>query len=84
VNRTETAVHIEPEVFLRFDPSTAAVPVVVDVSRSGRFYPIDFRSPVPFTALHDNERGLRCGPERGTHGAAGRDAACARTPEVIL
>lgn len=46
--------HIEPEVFYRFDPSAAAVPVVVDVSRSGRFYPIDFRSPVPFTALHDN------------------------------
>ena len=46
--------HIEPEVFYRFDPSTAPVPVVVDVSRSGRFYPIDFRSPVPFSALHDN------------------------------
>ena len=46
--------HIEPEVFYRFDPSAAAVPVVVDVSRSGRFYPIDFRSPVPFSALHDN------------------------------
>ena len=46
--------HVEPEVFYRFDPSVAAVPVVVDVSRSGRFYPIDFRSPVPFTALHDN------------------------------
>ena len=30
------------------------MPVVVDVSRSGRFYPIDFRSPVPFSALHDN------------------------------
>ena len=27
---------------------------MVDVSRSGRLYPIDFRSPVPFTALHDN------------------------------
>jgi len=46
--------HVEPEVFYRFDPLAAAVPVVVDVSRSGRFYPIDFRSPVPFTALHDN------------------------------
>jgi N-formylglutamate amidohydrolase len=45
---------IEPEVFYRFDPAVAAVPVVVDVSRSGRFYPIDFRSPLPFTALHDN------------------------------
>jgi N-formylglutamate deformylase len=46
--------HIEPEVFYRFDPSAASVPVIVDVSRSGRFYPIDFRSPVPFSALHDN------------------------------
>jgi N-formylglutamate deformylase len=46
--------YVEPEVFLRFDPSAPPVPVVVDVSRSGRLYPIDFRSPVPFTALHDN------------------------------
>ncbi|ROZ79468.1 N-formylglutamate amidohydrolase [Ramlibacter sp. WS9] len=46
--------HIEPEVFYRFDPAASPAPVVVDVSRSGRFYPIDFRSPIPFTALHDN------------------------------
>lgn len=46
--------HVEPEVFYRFDPLVAAVPVIVDISRSGRFYPIDFRSPVPFSALHDN------------------------------
>jgi N-formylglutamate amidohydrolase len=46
--------HIEPEVFYRFDPEVAPVPVLVDVSRSGRLYPIDFRSPVPFSALHDN------------------------------
>ncbi|MBI5275766.1 MAG: N-formylglutamate amidohydrolase [Burkholderiales bacterium] len=46
--------YVEPEVFYRFDPEVAPVPVVVDVSRSGRCYPIDFRSPVPFTALHDN------------------------------
>lgn len=46
--------YVEPEVFYRFDPTVPAVPVVVDVSRSGRFYPIDFRSPVPFSALHDN------------------------------
>jgi N-formylglutamate deformylase len=46
--------YVEPEVFYRFDPAVAPVPVVVDVSRSGRFYPIDFRSPVPFSALHDN------------------------------
>jgi N-formylglutamate amidohydrolase len=46
--------HVEPEVFYRFDPVVEPVPVVVDVSRSGRLYPIDFRSPVSFTALHDN------------------------------
>lgn len=46
--------YVEPEVFYRFDPTIPAVPVVVDVSRSGRLYPIDFRSPVPFSALHDN------------------------------
>lgn len=45
---------VEPEVFYRFDPTVPPVPVVVDVSRSGRLYPIDFRSPVPFSALHDN------------------------------
>jgi len=46
--------HVEKEVFARFDPTVPAVPVVLDVSRSGRLYPIDFRSPVPFSALHDN------------------------------
>jgi N-formylglutamate deformylase len=49
-----TSMHVEPEVFLRFDPAAGPVPVMVDVSRSGRLYPIDFRSPVPFSALHDN------------------------------
>jgi len=42
------------EVLNRFDPVAPSVPVLVDVSRSGRLYPIDFRSPVPFSALHDN------------------------------
>ena len=46
--------YVEPEIFHRHDPDASAVPVLVDVSRSGRLYPIDFRSPVPFTALHDN------------------------------
>jgi N-formylglutamate deformylase len=46
--------HVESEVFYRFDPVAPPVPVVVDISRSGRLYPIDFRSPVPFTTLHDN------------------------------
>ena len=46
--------YVEPEVFYRYDPTVPPVPVVIDVSRSGRLYPIDFRSPVPFSALHDN------------------------------
>lgn len=46
--------YVEPEVFLRLDPSVAPVPIVVDVSRSGRLYPVDFRSPLPFSTLHDN------------------------------
>jgi N-formylglutamate amidohydrolase len=46
--------YVEPEIFHRFDPAAPAVPVLVDVSRSGRLYPIDFRSPVAFSALHDN------------------------------
>ena len=45
---------IRPGVYLRQDPAAAGVPVLVDVSRSGREYPHDFRSPIPFTVLHDN------------------------------
>lgn len=44
----------EPGVFHRFDPEGEEVPVLIDVSRSGREYPHDFRSPLPFTDLHDN------------------------------
>ena len=46
--------HVEGEIYYRFDPEAAPVPVLVDVSRSGRLYPADFRSPIPFTTLHDN------------------------------
>jgi N-formylglutamate deformylase len=46
--------HYEPGIFLRRDPSTEPVPVIVDVSRSGREYPAEMRSMVPFTVLHDN------------------------------
>jgi N-formylglutamate amidohydrolase len=46
--------HVEPEVFHRHDPEATPVPVIVDVSRSGRLYPADFRSPLPFSVLHDN------------------------------
>ncbi len=46
--------HVMRGVFQRFDPVVRPVPVVVDVSRSGREYPEEFRSNVPFTVLHDN------------------------------
>jgi N-formylglutamate amidohydrolase len=46
--------HIVPGVLLRYDPVVPEVPVIVDVSRSGREYPVDFRSPLPFSVLHDN------------------------------
>lgn len=46
--------YVEPGIFYRHDPVQLPVPVVVDVSRSGREYPIDMRSPVSFTAIHDN------------------------------
>lgn len=45
---------VRPGVFLRQDPAGAPAPVLVDVSRSGREYPPDFRSPLPFTEVHDN------------------------------
>lgn len=45
---------VEPGVFYRYDPTDAPLPLVVDVSRSGREYPVDMRSQVPFTAIHDN------------------------------
>jgi len=46
--------YINPGIFRRHDPSDEQLPIVLDVSRSGREYPPDMRSPVPFTALHDN------------------------------
>lgn len=46
--------YVVPGVLHRYDPENGAIPVLVDVSRSGREYPIDFRSPVPFSTLHDN------------------------------
>ena len=45
---------VNPGVFLRYDPTANAVPVLVDVSRSGREYPPQFRSPLPFSEIHDN------------------------------
>ncbi|MEJ0071057.1 MAG: N-formylglutamate amidohydrolase [Pseudomonadota bacterium] len=43
-----------PGVFLRFDPLITPVPIVVEVSRSGREYPHEFRSKASFTDVHDN------------------------------
>jgi N-formylglutamate amidohydrolase len=48
------AIDVEPGLFLRYAPAAAAVPLLVDVSRSGREYPKDYRSPLPFTVVHDN------------------------------
>jgi N-formylglutamate deformylase len=45
---------IKPGVFIRYDPKFTPAPVLIDISRSGREYPHDFRSPLPFTDLHDN------------------------------
>jgi len=45
---------IRPGLWIRWDPAREAAPLVVDVSRSGREYPHEFRSPLPFTVLHDN------------------------------
>jgi N-formylglutamate amidohydrolase len=47
-------VEVKPGVFMRFDAIGPQAPVLIDVSRSGREYPHDFRSPLPFTDLHDN------------------------------
>ena len=43
-----------PGLFLRYEPLSRAVPILVDVSRSGREYPKEYRSPLPFTTVHDN------------------------------
>jgi hypothetical protein len=47
-------IEINPGVFVRFDATGPEVPVLIDVSRSSREYPHDFRSPHPFTGLHGN------------------------------
>ena len=44
----------QPGLYLRHEPAAAAVPLIVDVSRSGREYPQEYRSPLPFTTVHDN------------------------------
>lgn len=51
----QATIAVNPGVYLRYEPNAdIAVPVLVDVSRSGREYPPEFRSPLPFTEVHDN------------------------------
>src|SRR5688500_9671095 len=38
----------------RYEHVKEPVPLLVDVSRSGREYPNEYRSPLPFTTVHDN------------------------------
>lgn len=47
-------IHAQPGLFLRYEPAAAPVPLLVDVSRSGREYPPQYRTPLPFTTVHDN------------------------------
>jgi N-formylglutamate deformylase len=47
-------IHVEPGLYLRYEPTATPVPLIVDVSRSGREYPKEYRSPLPFTTVHDN------------------------------
>ena len=46
--------HVLKGIYYRLDPVIPPVPVIYDVSRSGRMYPVDFRSPIPFSVAHDN------------------------------
>ena len=47
-------IHAQPGLFLRHEPLAAPAPLIIDVSRSGREYPKEYRSPLPFTTVHDN------------------------------
>lgn len=46
--------YCEPGLFVRHDPLGERVPVLVEVSRSGREYPVDYRCALPFNTVHDN------------------------------
>lgn len=47
-------IHAQPGLFLRYEPDAPPAPLIIDVSRSGREYPQAYRSPLPFTTVHDN------------------------------
>ncbi len=45
---------VQKGIFYRLDPIVPPVPVLFDVSRSGRTYPVDYRTNIPFSVAHDN------------------------------
>ena len=47
-------IYAQPGLFLRHEPDGNPAPLLVDVSRSGREYPAEYRSPLSFTTVHDN------------------------------
>ena len=47
-------IYAQPGLYLRYEPDDSPAPLLVDVSRSGREYPAEYRSPLPFTTVHDN------------------------------
>jgi N-formylglutamate amidohydrolase len=47
-------IYVQPGLYLRHEPEAAPAPLLVDVSRSGREYPPHYRTPLPFTTVHDN------------------------------
>ena len=47
-------IHAQAGLYLRHEPAADPLPLIVDVSRSGREYPPEYRSPLPFTTVHDN------------------------------
>ncbi len=44
---------VQKGIFYRLDPIVPPVPVLFDVSRSGRTYPVDYRTNLPFSVAHD-------------------------------
>jgi N-formylglutamate amidohydrolase len=54
LRREKATMYVQPGLLHRCDPTVPPLPIVVDVSRSGREYPPDMRSAVSFTTIHDN------------------------------
>ena len=47
-------IHVKSRSLPSLRANRRRVPLLVDVSRSGREYPKEYRSPLPFTTVHDN------------------------------